>query len=147
MLHSETGNDSTAQNPNTDKSIHGDWREERRARRQEWRENRHRFPFHGLFPGLTLVLLGTLFLLNQTGLVVGDRWWQSLLIGLGGIFIIDGLVHYVNRAYRHGSYGKFIVGLVLISIGTLFIIGLGQWWSIALIGAGVALLLRFLWRR
>jgi hypothetical protein len=146
MLHSEMG-DSSTRNSNTENAIHNDWREQRRAWRQEVRESRRRFPFHGLFLGLTLVLLGTLFLLNQTGLVVGDRWWQSLLIGLGGIFIVDGFVHYVTHFRWPGIYSKFIIGLVLIAIGTLFIVGLGQWWSIALIGAGVAMLLRFLWRR
>ncbi len=147
MLHSDTGDNATTHGPNSGTSTHFDWREQRRAWREERREARRRFPFHGLWFGLTLVLLGALFLLNQLGVVNGDRWWQSLLIGLGAISIIDGIAHLVSPEYRWRSYGKFVAGIVLIAVGTLFIVGLGQWWSLALIIAGLALLLRFFWRR
>ena len=147
MLHSETGNGPGAQNPDVRHSAYRDWREERRAWRQERREARHRFSFHGLFLGLTLVLLGTLFLLDRLGVITGGLWWQSLLIGLGVISIIDGFAHYVNAEYRWGAYGKFVSGLILIAVGVLFVLGLSQWWPLALIIAGVALLLRFIWRR
>ena len=61
--NNESGNASTTQNPD----VHQDWREVRREWRRERREARHRYPFHGLFLGLILVLLGTLFLFNQVG--------------------------------------------------------------------------------
>jgi hypothetical protein len=147
MLNEELGNTSNAQNPGAQEANHGDWREKRREWRRERSEARHGFPFHSLFLGLTLVLLGTLFLLNQAGWVKGDTWWQSLLIGLGVISIVNGLAHYQNPAYRWGSYGKFVAGIVLILIGVLFLVGFSQWWPTALVVAGVALLLRFFWRR
>ncbi len=146
MLHSETGNNPKTQGPSVGSTTHGDWREARRQWREEMRKNRRHFP-HGLGFGLTVLLLGVLFLLNQLGVVSGDRWWQSLLIGLGGICIINGVVHLVSPGYRWRSYGLFVCGLVLAAVGTLFIVGLGQWWSLALIFAGLALLLRFFWRR
>ena len=147
MLHSEAGDRPSTQGPSTESTTHGDWREARRAWREDMRQSRRRFRFHGMGFALTILLLGVLFLLNQLGVVNGDRWWQSLLIGLGGISIIDGVVRFVNPEYRWRSYGRFVAGLVLITVGTLFIVGLGQWWSLALIVAGVALLLRFFWRR
>ncbi len=146
MLHSETGNNPNTQGPRVESTTHGDWREARRQWREEMRKNRRHFP-HGLGFGLTALLLGVLVLLNQLGVVSGDRWWQSLLIGLGGICIINGVVHLVSPGYRWRSYGLFVCGLVLAAVGTLFIVGLGQWWSLALIFAGLALLLRFFWRR
>ncbi len=146
MLHSETGNKPNTQGPRVESTTHGDWREARRQWREEMRKNRQHFP-HGLGFGLTVLLLGVLFLLNQLGVVSGDRWWQSLLIGLGGICIINGVAHLVSPGYRWRSYGLFVCGLVLAAAGTLFIVGLGQWWSLALIFAGLALLLRFFWRR
>jgi hypothetical protein len=70
---------------------------------------------------------GVLLLLNQTGSLTGDTWWQTLFLGMGVIFVISGLVYYKNPAYRYGSYGKFITGTVLILVGTLFVLGLTQW--------------------
>jgi hypothetical protein len=141
--NNESGNASTTQNPD----VHQDWREVRREWRRERREARHRYPFHGLFLGLILVLLGTLFLFNQVGWLSRDIWWQSLLIGLGVIWIINGMVHYRDPVYHWGSYGKFITGIILILIGTCFILGFSQWWPLVLIVAGTAILLRFFWRR
>lgn len=146
MENNVQGN-AAAQNPEGQGPTYRDWREERREWRREMRESRHRFPYHGLFWGLTLILLGTLFLLNQAGWISSDTWWQSLLIGLGVISIINGLAHYHNPAYRWGSYGKFVAGTVLILVGALFLIGFSQWWPIVLVVAGVALLLRFFWCR
>ncbi len=133
-------------NEHTEETYQGNWREERRRWRDERREARRRYPFHGLFFGLVLVLLGVLFLLNRTGALVGDRWWQTLLIGLGGVFVVDGVAHYASRGYRWGGYGKIVTGIILAAVGVLFIIGLGQWWPLALIVAGAAVLLRMVWR-
>jgi hypothetical protein len=144
MMDNMMGN---AQNPAAQAPEDRDWREMRREWREGRREARRRFPFRGLFAGLTLVLLGVLFLLNQEGTITGDTWWQVLLIGLGVISIIDGMAHYHYPGYRWGSYGKFVCGGVLILIGVLFLVGFSQWWPLALIMAGVALLLRFFWRR
>jgi hypothetical protein len=123
------------------------WREDRHKWRMEMREQRHRWPFHSVFCGLTLVLLGVLFLLNQTGTLTGDTWWQSLLIGLGAISIINGLVRYFTPGYKWGIYGKIIGGIVLILIGTFFMAGISEWWPVILIVAGVAVMSRFFWRR
>jgi hypothetical protein len=147
MQNNNTGNASTAQNPDVQGPTYRDWREERRAWRRERRDARHRFPYHGLCLGLTLILLGTIFLLSQLGHLTGDAWWQYLLIGLGAISIVNGLVHYQNPAYRWGTYRGFIIGIVFILIGALCMLGFSQWWPLALIFAGLALLLRFFWRR
>jgi uncharacterized membrane protein HdeD (DUF308 family) len=147
MENNVQGNETKSQNPAGQGSTRCDWREERRAWRREMKEHRHQFPFRGLFWGLVLVLLGTLFLLNQTGAITGDAWWQSLLVGLGAIMIINGITHYYSPGYRWGSYGKFLAGIVLIIVGALFLIGVSEWWSVVLIVAGIAFLLRFIWRR
>lgn len=138
----------TTPNSENRQSSKEDWREQRRIWRHQRRENRRSmYPLHGLFLGLTLILLGTLFFLNQTGFISGNVWWQSLLIGLGAIFIIDGTVHYFNPVYSWASYGKFIAGIVLILTGSLFILGFGQWWPLLLVVAGVSLLIRIFWNK
>jgi hypothetical protein len=147
MQNNDSENVSTAQNPDDFRTTHRNWREQRHELRRERREARYRYPFRGLFLGLTLVLLGTLFMLHQFGWMIGVAWWQSLLVGLGIIFIIDGLVRYWSTEYRWGFYGKLVVGTVLILIGTLFILGFSQWWPLALIVAGIALVFQFSGRR
>ena len=69
----------------------GDWRSQRR----EWRHGmRRRDPFRGLIPGLTLILIGSLLFMANRGTLEWNTWWQYLLVGLGGIFILDGIIHY-----------------------------------------------------
>jgi peptidoglycan/LPS O-acetylase OafA/YrhL len=143
MMNNDVGNTS-AENRDVHEPDCRDWREQRREWRRECREDRHRHPFQGLFVGLILVLLGSLFLANQQGWIAGDNWWQYLVIGLGSIFIISGLAQNRSSDYRHGLYWKFVAGAVLILIGILSIFSVSQWWPAVLIVAGVALLLRFL---
>jgi hypothetical protein len=123
-----------------------DWREERRQWRRDMREQRRGWPFHGLFCGLTLVLLGVLFLLNQAGTITGDTWWQSLLIGLGVIWVFSGMVRSRHPVFRWGAFGRVVGGIILILVGALLMAGVSQWWPVVLIVAGVAFLLRFFWR-
>lgn len=123
---------------------HWDWREERR----EWRrERRPGNRLHGLFWGLILVLVGILFLAGQQEWIAWDRWWQYLLIGLGSIFIIDGLAHYFSSPDHHHGIGKFVPGIILLLVGIAFIYGFGTWWPVVLIGIGTVMLIGFLLRR
>jgi hypothetical protein len=122
-------------------------REERRKLREDMREARHRWPFHGFFWGLTLILFGVLFLLDQTGAIYGDTWWQLLLIGLGSISIIDGIVRYFSPGYHWGIFGKIVGGIVMVMVGALFLAGVSEWWPVILIGAGAAFIFRFVFVR
>lgn len=135
--------------PDPQGSQGGDWRDNRREWRENRREWRHQWrgsdPFRGLFPGLVLVLLGViLFLSNRGTLSWGDTGWQFFLIGLGGIFLLDGLVHY---AWRRGGAGRFIPGIILVLVGAAFLIGFSDWWPLILVGVGVAILLGMLFRQ
>ena len=146
MVDNNSENKSqTGANPGVEGPTYHDWREERWEWRKKMRESRHNRPFHGLFGGLTLILLGGLFLANQQGWISGNTWWQWLLIGLGIIFIINGIVQYREPEYHHSRRHKFIWGAVLIVLGVLFLAGFTQWWPIVLIGAGVAVLLGGIW--
>ncbi len=142
MENNVQGNNTASQN-----TAPRDWREIRRQEREERREARHSWPFHGFFTGMILVLLGVLFLLNQTGTLNGDTWWQAFLIGLGVIFIANGVARNFYPGYRWGSFGKIVGGIVMISVGVIFLLGFSEWWPIVLIVAGAAFLLRFFWRR
>jgi hypothetical protein len=124
-----------------------DWREQRREWREERRERRDRDPLRGLFWGLVLVMIGVLFFVDQQTGIGWDILWKYLLIGLGSVFIIDGLAHLYNPAYRHSAYGRFIPGVVLLFVGIAFLYNFSQWWPIVLIAVGVVILLSLLFRR
>jgi PAS domain S-box-containing protein len=96
-------------------------------------------PLKGLFWGLLLILLGILFFIKGRDWLSDTGWWQALVIGLGVIFIIDAIVHYINPSSRSYSFSRLIPGVILIFIGLAWIYGFNQWWPIALVATGVAL--------
>ena len=104
--------------------------------------DRRRLPLRGLFLGLTLLLLGTIFMLNQAGWLSGDIWWQSLLIGLGVICFIDGIVRTPVLGFRWGGFGRFMIGTIFILAGVLTMLGFGAYWPLILIAVGLMFILR-----
>jgi hypothetical protein len=139
MQNNESGN-STSNNQNNEEKRYEprDWREARWEWRRERREMRMRSPFHGLFPGLVLILIGVLFLGSMQGWIDRDIWWQYFVIGLGSIFIIRGLVDLPYS--RFCSYWRFIPGAALIAVGLISLLGFTQWWPVVLIAAGALIL-------
>jgi uncharacterized membrane protein HdeD (DUF308 family) len=106
-----------------------------------------RGPWGGLFWGLLLIMIGLIFFAQEQGWISSETWWHYLLIGLGVIFIIDGLVRTWGSEYRRESLGRFIPGIILLFVGLAFLFSFAQWWPLILIGVGVVILLSFLFRR
>ena len=90
--------------------------------------------WHGLFWGLLLIVLGISFYLSMLG---WGSWWQFFLIGLGVIFLIEGRIR---------GPGRIFLGLVLIAVSVALLTGLGNWWPLILIVAGLAVIFNS-WRR
>lgn len=134
-------------NPNQPGPEYRDWRSQRREWREERRARRDQDPLRGLFWGLVLIMVGVLFFVNQQSGIGWDTLWKYILIGLGAIFIIDGLAHYWRPAYRYDSYGRFIPGVILLFVGIAFLYNFNQWWPIILIAVGVVILISLLFRR
>jgi hypothetical protein len=105
-----------------------------------------RSPIGGLLPGLILILLGVLFLLDYLKMLPGDQWWQYFLVGLGIIFIVEAWMQYLNPATRRPGFSRIISGLVLVGVGLFFLFGFSQWWSLVLIVIGLLLVLNFVFR-
>jgi predicted membrane protein len=92
---------------------------------------------HGLLPGLVLVLIGTVVLLDHMGLLSTDRlwkFWPVLLIAVGAF-----------KFFR--EYSRVFGAILMLIGGVLLLNNLGytrlSWWDIwpiALIAAGVALM-------
>jgi PAS domain S-box-containing protein len=114
-------------------------RESRRARMEQRRQNKPKDPLRGLFWGLLLVLLGVLFFSHGENWITGGNWWISLLIGIGTIFIIDALIHYLNPPSRSYAFGRLVPGVSLLSFGLAFLFGFSRWWPLALVATGTAL--------
>ncbi|HSW58578.1 MAG TPA: hypothetical protein VLH15_09260, partial [Dehalococcoidales bacterium] len=88
-----------------------------------------------------------LLFFTTRGTISWSIWWQYLLIGLGGIFLIDGFLHLLNPSIRYRGWGKFFPGIILVLVGTAFLIGFSEWWPLILVGIGVAILLGMLFKR
>lgn len=97
--------------------------------------------------GLILILLGVLFLLVTLDYLSWGDWWPYFLIGLGVIFILEGIIRGISPTYREQITGKFIAGIALIVIGSSFIVGMSNWWPLIIIAVGVIVLISPLWRK
>lgn len=111
------------------------------------RRDREPDPLRGLLPGLILIVVGVLLFLTTRGTLSWGTWWQYLLIGLGVVFILDGLAHYYNPALRDIGFGRFIPGIILLFVGLAFVFGFDRWWPLAIIAAGIIILLNVFFRR
>lgn len=106
----------------------------------ERRHSRYHRSLGGVTGGLILVVLGASFLLANQGIITWGHWWQYFLVGLGGVFIIDWLIR-LCTGERPMFSGKLVAGIILIGVGTMFLIGFPAYWPVILIVVGVAVLL------
>jgi len=103
------------------------------------KDHKHK-PFSGITGGLTLILLGVIFLLANMKYVPWGEWWAYFLLGLGAILIIDAFIRSTTRKYRKQKKYKLIGGIILVIIGSSRIFGLGTWWPLILIVLGFYLI-------
>ena len=122
-------------------------RQERWAQKQQrWANRQHNWPransAHGIVVSLAIIALGTLFLLDNLGIVSFHdvaRYWPVILIALGVVRMVD----------SHGS-ASLTWGAVLAGVGGLLLLDnlnliYFDWrivWPAILIGVGVLMLLR-----
>jgi hypothetical protein len=98
--------------------------------------------------GLVLVLVGGLVLADSRGLLHDGQPWLYCAIGVGVIFIIGFLARFFgNAADRWADFGGLIAGVSLIYVGTAFLTGLGDWWPLALVFAGICYIAKEIWSR
>ena len=96
----------------------------------------------GIFFGFIVIWLGVvLYLENREFFDLHASWVWYFLFGLGVIFLIEVVVRTLLPEYRFGMSGKLISAVVLMLLGAWKITGLGDWWPILLIIAGVVIIL------
>jgi hypothetical protein len=107
-----------------------------------WQE-RASHPYFGLVGGIILILLGTLFVLQNMGILSLKNWWALFIL-------IPAFWAYLGawESYRHsGRLTRNGVGLVvfgtlvaILAVAFLFDLNLGLLWPVLLIVGGLALL-------
>ena len=92
--------------------------------------------------GLILVGLGILFLLQNFGVPIPDKWWTVFLVlpGLGALWQAWRMYQHEGRLSRAAT-GTAVGGAVLVVLGVSFFFGFdwGNLWPLILIALGVTI--------
>ena len=94
-----------------------------------------------IFGGLIVLAIGLSFFLAANNIISWDKWWAYLLIFLGVIFIIEAIIR--NTKFKERLIGgRFIAGIILLSIGFAFVLSLKNWWPLILIVVGLLIIIK-----
>jgi len=143
-----------------------DEKEMEKSEEKSWDEKWRRDPLSAIIWALIFIWAGVVLLLSNLGFL--DQFvrdvaitngiaqidkaisaWPIILIGAGGLFLLEAVLRLIIPEYRRPIAGTVIFAFVLIAIGLNSIIGL-NWvliWPLILIGVGLSILLRGLGRR
>lgn len=113
--------------------------EEKTQYQEHWR-GRHHHASSGILGGLILIVLGVFLFLAIQGVIGWERWWQYFLVGLGGVFILDCIIRYLDEG-RFFYTGRLTTGVILIGVGSIFLAGVEILWPVIIIVAGLVILL------
>ncbi len=94
----------------------------------------------GVMSGVIIIWLGVVFLLDRLDLLAsGVSWVWYFLFGLGVIFLLEVIAGRLLLQSSHHSGGRLIAAVLLMAVGAWQITGLGEWWPLLLIAAGLVL--------
>ena len=136
-------------NPNGQPVNYLDEREQWRAQRRAAREERHAFRHtNGAWiGGAILILLGLIFLLQNTGIYILHNWWALFILipAFGSYATAYGIYRSNGNRLTYAVRGSLIGGVffTLLAGAFLFEIAAGLFWPLILIVVGVALLVNF----
>jgi hypothetical protein len=125
-----------------------DQREVRRTQRRERLTRRYGWVGPGI-GGFVLVLLGAIFLAENLGYPVPDKWWTIfLIIPAAGALVASWNAYRQDGRLSGEVVAPLIGGLTLLVLATVLIFDFawGVVWPLVLIAAGGAILLRAYWR-
>jgi hypothetical protein len=115
-------------------------------------EKWQRDPLSSIVWASMLIWAGMALLLANLGILswrIGDNRiepWSIVLIGAGVILLIEVLIRLVVPAYRRAVGGTLFFAALLMAFGLEDIVGWGVMWPLILIGLGVFVLLRGVFR-
>jgi PAS domain S-box-containing protein len=135
-------NIDNTENGSEDRYTRRTYRELRRVRKELRRQRKEQRPpfLRYLFWGLMFILWGILIFLLKQDFITVDDLWKAFLVGLGGIFIIQAVVAYLNPSSHTNLFGRLIPGFILLFVGLSLLIGVSDWWPVVLVVAGVSVI-------
>ncbi len=98
-------------------------------------------PISRISSGLSLILLGVLFLLMTLDSITWKDWLFYTLIGLGSIMVLEVILRELMPGYYVFRIGKLIIGIIFIIVGSTSIYEITHWWPLIIIGIGIVVLL------
>lgn len=94
--------------------------------------------------GIVLILLGAVFLLEQSGYIVltGNWWALFIYIAAVGSFANAWRSYHSTGEFGNAATGSLVWGLVFTVVATIFLFNLlwDTWWPAILIAVGVGIL-------
>jgi hypothetical protein len=126
-----------------------DWRDARRRERMLRRQQRGWRRGQGWVGGAILIMLGLIFLLQNTGLVFFQNWWALFILipAFGAFAAAWGRYQdsgQMDAAVRGSAFGGLV--MTLIAVAFLFNFNSVLFWPALLIVAGVGVLVNAMWR-
>jgi hypothetical protein len=103
-------------------------------------------PISPITGGLIVVWLGVVFLLSNMGFLYWHNWWAYFILGIGVIFILESIIRSAIPKYRCGVAGKLIGGIILVTVGGIFIYGARDWWPLIIIAIGLFIIFGTIWK-
>jgi len=119
----------------------GEKEEKEKGEKEEKSEKHEKDDRSGpLVGGLILILLGSLFLLQQADMLPEADIWPYFLFGIGCILIAQALLR-STQTFKGPRMGSLIGGLILCMIGLGGMVGVEDWWPLLLIAFGILVVL------
>jgi hypothetical protein len=134
MSDSNPASDQPNEPASNSQPVYQDWRDVRRAERQQWREQRRAWRRSGegaWIGGAVLILLGVIFLLQNLNGFRLDNWWALFILipAVVSLTTAWNLYHQTGQLTRSGR-SALLGGLVLLLITAVFLFNLN--WNLFL---------------
>ncbi|MFQ6088797.1 MAG: hypothetical protein ACE5K0_07855 [Candidatus Methanofastidiosia archaeon] len=111
---------------------------------EEIEEKWRRDPLGGVFFGLILIVVASIYLLRNQLPSGEELWWAWAIAGIGFVFLLEVVIRSVKPEYKRPSLGTAVLGVVLIAVGAGIVYRLEEFWPVIIIAVGVLILIYYI---